>query len=148
MAARRVSLGYLVSSMVLAVGVAAATFQLKYAVRDREHELAATQGQDRAGALGDPGARADLAYLTRPDRIALQAAPARHGAGARRPTGQGRPASRLGAAAVGERSDAGTPAVGLRIELRGKPISVLWAISAVGARLMASFPSGSARPAA
>ena len=36
MAARRVSLGYLVSSLVLAVGAAAATFQLKDVVRDLE----------------------------------------------------------------------------------------------------------------
>ena len=34
MAARRVSLGYIVSAAILAVGAAAATFQLKYAVRE------------------------------------------------------------------------------------------------------------------
>jgi hypothetical protein len=73
MAARRVSLGYLISSMVLAVGAAAATFQLKYAVRDLEHELAATRARIEREGWAIQGARADLEYLTRPDRIALQA---------------------------------------------------------------------------
>ena len=50
MAARRVSLGYLVSSVLLAVGAAAATFQLKYAVRDLERELAATQARSSRSA--------------------------------------------------------------------------------------------------
>ena len=58
MAARRVSLGYLVSSIVLAVGVAAATFQLKYAVRDRERELAATQDRIEQERWAIQGARA------------------------------------------------------------------------------------------
>jgi hypothetical protein len=73
MAARRVSLGYLVSSMALAVGVAAATFQLKYAVRDLERELAATRSKIEQERWALRAARADLAYLTRPDRIVLQA---------------------------------------------------------------------------
>ncbi len=57
MAARRVSLGYLVSAVLLAVGAAAATFQLKYAVRDLERELAATQDQieqERWAIAGPP----------------------------------------------------------------------------------------------
>ena len=45
MAARRVSLGYLASSVLLALGAAAATFQLKYAVRDLERDLAEVKGQ-------------------------------------------------------------------------------------------------------
>jgi hypothetical protein len=73
MAARRVSLGYLVSSVLLAVGAAAATFQLKYAVRDLERELAATRNQIEQERWEAQAARADLEYLIRPDRIALQA---------------------------------------------------------------------------
>ena len=73
MAARRVSLGYLVSSVLLAVGAAAATFQLKYAVRDLERELAATQARIEQERWAVQAARADLEYLTRPDRLVLQA---------------------------------------------------------------------------
>lgn len=73
MAARRMSLGYLISSMVLAVGAAAATFQLKYAVRDLERDLATTKAKIEREGWAIQGARADLEYLTRPDRIALQA---------------------------------------------------------------------------
>jgi len=73
MAARRVSLGYLVSSVVLAVGAAAATFQLKYAVRDLERELAAIQVMIEQERWAEQAARADLEYLVRPDRIVLQA---------------------------------------------------------------------------
>ena len=73
MAVRRVSLGYLVSSVLLAVGAAAATFQLKYAVRDLERDLADVRAaiEQRQWAL--QATRADLAYLTRPDRLVLQA---------------------------------------------------------------------------
>ena len=73
MAARRVSLGYLVSSVVLAVGAAAATFQLKYAVRDLERDLAATQARIEQERWAVQAARADLEYLIRPDRLVLQA---------------------------------------------------------------------------
>ncbi|MFO1047838.1 MAG: hypothetical protein U1E52_08080 [Geminicoccaceae bacterium] len=73
MAARRVSPGYLITSLVLAVGAAAATFQLKYAVRDLEHELAATNAKIEQESWAIQSARADLEYLTRPDRIARQA---------------------------------------------------------------------------
>ena len=75
MAARRVSLGYLVSSMLLSVGAAVATFQLKYAVRDVEDELGDVQAQiaqERWAICRS--ARADLEYLTRPDRMVMQAA--------------------------------------------------------------------------
>lgn len=73
MAARRVSLGYLVSSLVLAVGAAAATFQLKDVVRDLERELATTRAKIEQEGWAIQSARADLEYLTRPSRIALQA---------------------------------------------------------------------------
>ena len=73
MAARRVSLGYFVSSVVLAVGAAAATFQLKYAVRDLEGDLAATQARIEQERWAVQAARADLEYLIRPDRLVLQA---------------------------------------------------------------------------
>ena len=45
MAARRVSMGYLATSVLLSVGAAVATFQLKYAVRDVEGELGKVQAQ-------------------------------------------------------------------------------------------------------
>jgi hypothetical protein len=73
MAARRVSLGYLVSCFLLAVGAAAATFQLKYAVRDLERELVAVRSAVELERWAVQAARADLEYLTRPDRIVLQA---------------------------------------------------------------------------
>ena len=61
MAARRVSLGYLATSVLLSVGAAVATFQLKYAVRNVEGELAKVAGADRAGArrpaIGSRGPR-------------------------------------------------------------------------------------------
>lgn len=73
MAARRVSLGYLVSSVLLAVSAAAATFQLKYEVRDLERDLAGVRGRIEQERWALQAARADLAYLTRPDRLVLQA---------------------------------------------------------------------------
>ena len=125
MAARRVSLGYLVSSIVLAVGVAAATFQLKYAVRDRERELAATQDRIEQERWAIQGARADLAYLTRPDRIALQGGqlgmvPARGGRLAK--------AGQLPDWAQLQWANVPTPALlpsGSEFELRGKPLPFL-----------------------
>ena len=73
MAARRVSLGYLVSSVLLAVGAAAATFQLKYEVRDLEGDLAGVRARIEQEQWALQATRADLAYLTRPDRLVLQA---------------------------------------------------------------------------
>lgn len=74
MAARRVSMGYLATSVLLSVGAAVATFQLKYAVRNIEGELDKVQAQI-ARERGDlQSARADLEYLTRPDRLVMQAA--------------------------------------------------------------------------
>lgn len=74
MAARRVSLGYLITCAVLALGAAAATYHLKYAVRGLERELAATRARIDQELWAVQAARADLEYLIRPDRIALQAA--------------------------------------------------------------------------
>lgn len=74
MAARRVSLGYLATAVLLSVGAAVATFQLKYAVRNVEGELATVRGQIAREREMVQAARADLAYLTRPDRLVMQAA--------------------------------------------------------------------------
>lgn len=73
MSARRVSLRYLATAIVLSVGAAAATFQLKHAVRDLERELTAVQAQIAQERWAAQSARADLAYLTRPDRLVMQA---------------------------------------------------------------------------
>src|SRR6478735_2663595 len=67
MAARRVSMGYLATSVLLSVGAAVATFQLKYAVRKVQAQIARERGDLQS-------ARADLEYLTRPDRLVMQAA--------------------------------------------------------------------------
>lgn len=74
MAARRVSLGYLATAVLLSVGAAVATFQLKYAVRNVEGELATVRDQIAREREMVQAARADLAYLTRPDRLVMQAA--------------------------------------------------------------------------
>ena len=74
MAARRVSMGYLATSVLLSVGAAVATFQLKYAVRNVEGELATVRAQIAREREVVQSARADLAYLTRPDRLVMQAA--------------------------------------------------------------------------
>ncbi|MFZ1428081.1 MAG: hypothetical protein WAS21_15060 [Geminicoccaceae bacterium] len=74
MAARRVSLGYLSTAVLLSVGAAVATFQLKYAVRNVEGELATVRAQIAREREVVQSARADLAYLTRPDRLVMQAA--------------------------------------------------------------------------
>ena len=73
MAARRVSPGYLASAVLLSLGAVIATFQLKYAVRSLEGDLAAVKvqiGQERDALQS---ARADLGYLTRPGRLVQQA---------------------------------------------------------------------------
>ena len=123
MAARRVSLGYIVSAAILAVGAAAATFQLKYAVRDLEHELAATERRIEQQRWALQAAEADLEYLTRPDRIVLQAAQlgmveARGGKIAE--------VARLPDWAQVQWSNVQMPAVlpsGAAVELRGRPIT-------------------------
>lgn len=73
MAARRVSLGYLVTAICLSLGAAGATFQLKHAVRERERELGEVRAQIVRERWAVQAARADLAYLTRPDRLVMQA---------------------------------------------------------------------------
>lgn len=73
MAPRRVSLHYLLTAVVLSVGAAAATFQLKHKVRDVEHELGEVGGAIAQERWLARSARADLAYLTRPERIVMQA---------------------------------------------------------------------------
>jgi hypothetical protein len=73
MAARGVSLGYLVTALCLSVGAAAATFQLKHAVRDLERSLAEVDAAIVQERWAIQSARADLAYLTRPERLVLQA---------------------------------------------------------------------------
>ncbi|MGD9509972.1 MAG: hypothetical protein AB7I59_08330 [Geminicoccaceae bacterium] len=131
MPARRLSLGYLISSMVLAVGAAAATFQLKYEVRDLEHELAAAKAKIEREGWAIQGARADLEYLTRPDRIAVQAEqlgmiPARGGRLAR--------ATQLPDWDQLQWANATMPAVlpsGWAIELRAKPMPVVSSLTAV-----------------
>ena len=57
MAARRLSPRYLIAAALLSVGAAAATFQLKYAVRDLDRELAADEGRSPAscGPCSRPG---------------------------------------------------------------------------------------------
>jgi hypothetical protein len=74
MAARRVSPGYLASAVLLSLGAAIATFQLKYAVRALEGDLAAVRAQIAQEQDALQSARADLGYLTRPGRLVEQAA--------------------------------------------------------------------------
>ena len=74
MAARRVSPGYLASAVLLSLAAAVATFQLKYAVRDLERDLAAVRSEIGREREAIQSARADLGYLTRPGRLVQQAA--------------------------------------------------------------------------
>lgn len=73
MAAGRVSLGYLATAACLSLGAAAATFQLKLAVRDLERGLVEVEARIEEERSATRAARADLAYLTRPERIVMQA---------------------------------------------------------------------------
>jgi hypothetical protein len=73
MAARRVSPGYLATAVLLSLAAAVATFQLKYAVRDLERDLAAVRAQIVEERDAIQSARADLGYLTRPGRLVRQA---------------------------------------------------------------------------
>jgi hypothetical protein len=73
MAPRRVNLRYTLAAVLLTLLAAWATYHLKYAVRDRELELAQLRRQVDAAREALQLARADLAYLTRPDRLVAQA---------------------------------------------------------------------------
>ena len=73
MAARRVSLSYLITAACLSLGAAAATFQLKHAVRGLERQLGEVEAQIAREHWALQSARADLAFLTRPERLVLQA---------------------------------------------------------------------------
>lgn len=63
-----------VAGLVLVLLVAAAVFQLKYAVLGLERDLAALRASIEEERWRLQQRRADLAYLTRPDRLAAQAA--------------------------------------------------------------------------
>jgi hypothetical protein len=65
---------HLVTALILVVLAAAAVFQLKYQVVGLERELAQLEQQLHTERWALQTRRADLAYLTRPDRLALQAA--------------------------------------------------------------------------
>jgi hypothetical protein len=115
---------------MLSVGAAAATFQLKHKVRAVEREL---------GEVGDAvaqerwlarAARADLAYLTRPERIVLQAPqvgmiPVR---GSR--LVQGRQIPTMDQARFADAAVAATLPSGAKVALRLKPLPLLELASA------------------
>ena len=73
MAPRRLNLRYLIGAALLSVGAAAATFQLKHAVRSLERELDQVHAQIAQERWALQSGRADLAYLTRPERLVMQA---------------------------------------------------------------------------
>lgn len=73
MAARGMNLRYLLTAVILSLGAAAATFELKYSVRNLEHELASVRKEIARERWAVQNARADLAYLTRPERLVQQA---------------------------------------------------------------------------
>jgi hypothetical protein len=73
MAARSVRLRYTIAAVVLTLLAAWATYHLKYAVRDREIELDHLRAQVDTSRKAMQLQRADLAYLTRPERLVVQA---------------------------------------------------------------------------
>lgn len=73
MAARGVRLRHTLLAATLALGAALATFQLKYAVRDLDLELGRLRARLGAERAALQLARADLAYLVRPERLVAQA---------------------------------------------------------------------------
>lgn len=74
MAARRVSLRFILVAAALSMGAATATFQLKYTMRDLGLELEAVRLRIVQEHWALQVARAELEYLTRPERLVLQAA--------------------------------------------------------------------------
>src|SRR3954452_20403894 len=73
MAARSVRLRYTIAAVVLTLLAAWATYHLKYAVRDREIEFVHLRAQLETSRKAMQLQRADLAYLTRPERLVGQA---------------------------------------------------------------------------
>jgi hypothetical protein len=67
-------LRYVITTIVLVVLAAGAVFQLKYKVVGLERERMAIETQLRSERWTLQTRKADLAYLIRPDRLALQAA--------------------------------------------------------------------------
>jgi hypothetical protein len=72
MAIRRVSLRYLVTAVCLSLGAAGATFHLKHEVRSLERDLVKTRALIARERWAMQSLRADLAYLTRPERLVMQ----------------------------------------------------------------------------
>lgn len=62
-----------VVAVALALGAAAVVFQLKHTVLELERELRTTRQQIEEQRWRQQKLRADRAYLTRPERIAMQA---------------------------------------------------------------------------
>ena len=73
MAPRRISLRYSIAAALLTLLAAWAAYHLKYEVRDREMELGRLRAQLAYEREALQVARVDLDYLTRPDRIVVQA---------------------------------------------------------------------------
>jgi hypothetical protein len=73
MAAGGVRLRYTIAAVLLTLLAAWATYHLKYAVRDREIQLGRLRAQVETSRKALQLQRADLAYLTRPERLVLQA---------------------------------------------------------------------------
>jgi hypothetical protein len=73
MAMRRMSLRYSIGAACLTLVAAWATYHLKYEVRDREMELGRLRQQLEHERQALQVARVDLDYLTRPDRLVVQA---------------------------------------------------------------------------
>lgn len=73
MAARRVSLQAVVVVLAALIAAAGGLFALKHRVRGLEQELAQVRQRIEAEQWALRTTRADLAYLVRPDRLAMQA---------------------------------------------------------------------------
>ena len=68
------SLRYGLTVLALALVAAGATFRLKHAVRGLDQELSSLEEKIEVQRWALRTARAEFAYLTRPERLALQAA--------------------------------------------------------------------------
>lgn len=67
------SVRYSIAALALAIAAAGTVYQLKYAVRDLERSLARLERQVDDETWRIRTLEADLAFLTRPERLALQA---------------------------------------------------------------------------